>query len=127
MGFRPGGAQTMKPDLAGRAALVTGSTRGIGHAASCGLADPGAGLVLHGRTRVEKPSERPRRLARSEGRSVDEPQRGMFTVRKTSSLLGRCRAPEEVANLICYVCSPAAVATHGASLRADGGIVRSYI
>ena len=36
--------------LAGRAALVTGSTRGIGYATPCGLADMGAGVALHGRT-----------------------------------------------------------------------------
>ena len=117
----------MNPELAGRAALVTGSIRGIGHATPCGLAELGAGMELHGRTRVETQSERPRQLARSEGRSVDELQRETFTVRKTPSLLGQCTAPEEVANLICYFCSPAEVATNGASLRADGGIVRNYI
>ena len=125
MGFRPGGAQTMNPDLAGPAALVTGSIHGIGYATPCGPADLGGGLMLHGRTSVETQSERPRQLARSEGRAGGELQRETSTVRKTSSLFGRCRAPEAVANLICYVCSPAAVATRGAPLRADGGIVRN--
>ena len=127
MGFRPRGAQTMNPDLAWRAALVTGSTRGSGYATPCGLADLSAGLVLRGRTWVETQSGRPRQLARSEGRPVDELQRETFHVRKTSSLLGRSTVPEEVADLVCYVCSPAAVATLGASVRADGGIVRNYI
>jgi NAD(P)-dependent dehydrogenase (short-subunit alcohol dehydrogenase family) len=31
--------------------------------------------------------------------------------------------PEEIANLICYLCSKASSATNGAALRADGGIV----
>ena len=31
--------------------------------------------------------------------------------------------PEEVANLICYLCSKASSATNGAALRVDGGIV----
>lgn len=273
-GFRPHGTLTMNLDLAGRTALITGSTRGIGFATLCGLADLGAGVVLHGRTPesvaraverfragrpdtpieahaadlgtadgcaaltraapvvdilvnnvgiyhmrpfadfddaewdeyfvlnvmsgvrlarhylpamrrrdwgrivfvssesgvhippdmipygfskaaqlaigrglaettggtgvtvnsvlpgptwVETQAERLRQLARNEGRSVDELKRETFTVRKTSSLLGRYTTPEEVANLICYVCSPASAATNGASLRADGGIVRNYI
>ena len=35
--------------------------------------------------------------------------------------------PEEVANLVVYVCSPAAAATNGAALRVDGGVVRSIV
>ncbi len=126
MGFRPRGAQTMNPGLAGRAALITSFTRGSGCATPCGLADLGAGLVRHGRTWVETQSERPRQLARSEGRSVDELERETCTVRRTSSPLGRCTAPEEVAHLFCHVCSRAAVAANGASLSAGGGIVRNY-
>jgi len=41
------------------------------------------------------------------------------------SLLGRLASIEEVANMIAYVCSPAASATSGAALRVDGGVVRS--
>lgn len=36
-------------DLSGRLALVTGSSRGLGHALALGLAEAGANLVLHGR------------------------------------------------------------------------------
>jgi NAD(P)-dependent dehydrogenase (short-subunit alcohol dehydrogenase family) len=35
----------------------------------------------------------------------------------------RYAAPEEIANLICYLCSKASSATNGAALRVDGGIV----
>ena len=72
-------------------------------------------------------SQAQQRLAQAEQRPVDELKRETFTVRKTSSLLGRYTTPDEVANLICYVCSPASIATNGASLRVDGGIVRNYI
>lgn len=34
---------------------------------------------------------------------------------------------EEVAALIAYVASPLSSATNGASLRADGGVVRSIV
>lgn len=37
-------------DLSGRTALVTGSTRGLGHAIARGLADAGAGIVVNGRS-----------------------------------------------------------------------------
>jgi NAD(P)-dependent dehydrogenase (short-subunit alcohol dehydrogenase family) len=46
-----------------------------------------------------------------------------FTERRPASLLQRYALPEEIANLICYVCSKASSATNGAALRADGGIV----
>ncbi|HEY0375312.1 MAG TPA: SDR family oxidoreductase [Amnibacterium sp.] len=39
-------------DVTGRVALVTGSTRGIGHALATGLADAGAHVVVHGRDRA---------------------------------------------------------------------------
>ncbi|HKF94585.1 MAG TPA: SDR family oxidoreductase, partial [Gammaproteobacteria bacterium] len=35
--------------------------------------------------------------------------------------------PDEVANMICYVCSPASSATNGAALQVDGGAVRTII
>ena len=36
-------------DLTGRTALVTGSSRGIGHALALGLLEAGARVVVHGR------------------------------------------------------------------------------
>lgn len=39
-------------DVTGRVALVTGSTRGIGHALAAGLATAGAHVVVHGRDRA---------------------------------------------------------------------------
>ena len=98
-----------------------------------GLAETTAGTgvavnsVLPGATWVQTQSDRPERLAIAEKRPVAELRKETFTVRKTSSLLRRYTTPEEVANLVCYVCSPASVGTNGASLRVDGGIVRNYI
>ncbi|MTV36482.1 SDR family NAD(P)-dependent oxidoreductase [Duganella radicis] len=40
-----------------------------------------------------------------------------------TSLIQRVATPEEVANMVVYVCSPQASATTGAALRVDGGVV----
>jgi NAD(P)-dependent dehydrogenase (short-subunit alcohol dehydrogenase family) len=39
--------------------------------------------------------------------------------------LRRLATPQEVANMVVYVCSSQASATTGAALRVDGGVVRS--
>lgn len=44
-----------------------------------------------------------------------------------TSLLRRLAKPEEVANMIAYVCSAASSATNGASLRVEGGCIRTII
>lgn len=44
---------------------------------------------------------------------------------RPTSLIGRLASTDEVANMVAYVCSPAASATSGAALRVDGGVVRS--
>lgn len=46
------------------------------------------------------------------------------TVRPTS-VIKRFASTEEVANLVAYLCSPLALATTGAALRVDGGVVRT--
>jgi len=43
----------MKIDLSGKAALVTGSTSGIGHAIATGLALAGANVVINGRSQAK--------------------------------------------------------------------------
>lgn len=59
------------------------------------------------------------------GKSMEEIQEEFFTTARPSSLLQRFATPDEVANLVAYVCSPLSSATNGAALRADGGVVRS--
>ena len=79
--------------------------------------------VLPGPTWVEMAPVRLAARAKGLGTTADELAAKTFTERRPSSLLQRYATPEEVANLICYVCSKAASATNGAALRADGGIV----
>lgn len=42
---------------------------------------------------------------------------------RSTSIIQRVAQPEEVANMVVYVCSPQASATTGAALRVDGGVV----
>jgi len=79
--------------------------------------------VLPGPTWVEMAPVRLAARAKGLGTTADELAAKTFTERRSSSLLQRYATPEEVANLICYVCSKASSATNGAALRADGGIV----
>ena len=52
-----------------------------------------------------------------------EMEKEFFAKHRPSSLLRRLASPEEVANMVVYVCSEQASATTGAALRVDGGLV----
>jgi NAD(P)-dependent dehydrogenase (short-subunit alcohol dehydrogenase family) len=79
--------------------------------------------VLPGPTWVEMAQIRLAARAKGMGTTAEDLAARTFTERRPASLLQRYAAPEEIANLICYVCSKASSATNGASLRVDGGIV----
>ncbi len=79
--------------------------------------------VLPGPTWVEMQPVRLAARAKAMGTTVEDLAARTFTERRPASLLQRYATPEEIANLICYVCSKASSATNGAALRADGGIV----
>src|SRR5215831_11291742 len=79
--------------------------------------------VLPGPTWVEMVPTRLAARAKAMGTTADDLAARTFTERRPASLLQRYAKPEEIANLICYLCSKASSATNGAALRADGGIV----
>lgn len=64
-------------------------------------------------------------LAHEQNLSFDEAARAFFAQGRPTSILQRFIQPDEVASLVTYVCSPLASATQGASLRVEGGVVRS--
>lgn len=66
-----------------------------------------------------------RRAAEDQDKTFAEAEKEFIQNNRPSSLIQRLASTEEVANLVAYVCSPAASATNGAPLRVDGGIVRS--
>src|SRR3546814_9148009 len=67
--------------------------------------------VLPGPTWVEAQAGRVAARASAIGITPDEFKRRTFTERRPSSLLQRYAEADEVASLICYLCSPAASAT----------------
>jgi NAD(P)-dependent dehydrogenase (short-subunit alcohol dehydrogenase family) len=92
---------------------------------------PGSGVtvnaVLPGPTRAAGVDAWLAETAAREGISVEEAGRRFVAENRPTSLIRRVAAPEEAANLIGYLCSPAASATTGAGMRVDGGIVRAVL
>ncbi len=108
-----------------------GMTKTAQVAVARGMAETTAGTgvtvnsVLPGPTKSEGVATFVNQLAEQRGVAFEEMEREFFRSARPSSLLQRFITPEEVANLIAYVCSPVASATNGAALRVDGGVVRS--
>ena len=59
------------------------------------------------------------------GKTREDAEHEFFRDVRPSSLLQRFATPEEVANMVTYLCSPLASATNGAAVRVDGGVVRA--
>jgi NAD(P)-dependent dehydrogenase (short-subunit alcohol dehydrogenase family) len=65
-------------------------------------------------------------LAEIEDTTVEEMSRAYFEEGEgQASLLQRWAKPEEIANVVAFLCSPKASVINGAATRADGGMVRS--
>jgi 3-oxoacyl-[acyl-carrier protein] reductase len=59
------------------------------------------------------------------GVPAEEAERRFVQENRSTSLIQRLIAPEEIADFVTFVCSPRAAAINSTALRADGGIVRS--
>ncbi|HYZ15243.1 MAG TPA: SDR family oxidoreductase [Candidatus Acidoferrum sp.] len=81
--------------------------------------------VLPGPTKSEGVGTFVKQLADQQRISEGEMEHRFFREARPTSLLQRFLAPEEVANLIVYLCTPAASGTNGSALRVDGGVVRA--
>jgi NAD(P)-dependent dehydrogenase (short-subunit alcohol dehydrogenase family) len=110
-----------------------GFTKTAQLAISRGLAESTVGTgvtvnaVLPGPTASEVVSDFVDKLAAQSKQSPAEFEKYFFEKVRPTSLLKRFETPEEVANLVVYICSPLASATNGASLRVDGGVVRTIV
>jgi NAD(P)-dependent dehydrogenase (short-subunit alcohol dehydrogenase family) len=81
--------------------------------------------VLPGPTRSEGVEAFLAAMARETGKSTDEFAASFVKEHRPTSLLQRFASVDEVANMVVYVSSRQASATNGASLRVEGGIVRT--
>jgi NAD(P)-dependent dehydrogenase (short-subunit alcohol dehydrogenase family) len=108
-----------------------GMTKTAQLAVSRGLAESAAGTgvtvnaVLPGPTRSEGVADFFGKMAKDQGVSQQEMEQQFIAEHRPSSVIQRLATPEEVANMVVYVCSRQASATTGAALRVDGGVVRS--
>jgi NAD(P)-dependent dehydrogenase (short-subunit alcohol dehydrogenase family) len=110
-----------------------GLTKAAQLALSRGIAESVAGTgvtsnaVLPGPTRSEGVVEFVEKLAEDQQVDKDAFERDFVKTMRPSSLIGRFAESEEVANLVVFLCGEGASAITGASLRVDGGVVRSIV
>ncbi len=64
-------------------------------------------------------------LAKDKGTSTDDVEKQFFQTMRPTSLLKRFIEPDEIASLVAYLSSDLSIATNGATVRADGGVVKS--
>jgi NAD(P)-dependent dehydrogenase (short-subunit alcohol dehydrogenase family) len=106
-----------------------GFTKTANLSVSRGLAKRMAGTgvtvnaVLPGPTLSEGVETMLRPTTGQTGQSAEEAANAFIAAHRPSSIIRRVATPEEVANMVVYVCSPQASATTGAALRVDGGVV----
>ncbi|MHA4845073.1 SDR family NAD(P)-dependent oxidoreductase [Flavitalea antarctica] len=66
-------------------------------------------------------------LSKANNMSAEEVENNFFNNMRPTSLLQRFATVEEVADTIVYYSSPLASATNGASIRVEGGLLRSIV
>jgi NAD(P)-dependent dehydrogenase (short-subunit alcohol dehydrogenase family) len=81
--------------------------------------------VLPGPTASEGVKEFVGQLAKQNRQTPAQFEKEFFKSARPTSILKRFIEPDEIANVVAFVCSPLASAMNGAAVRADGGVVRS--
>jgi NAD(P)-dependent dehydrogenase (short-subunit alcohol dehydrogenase family) len=81
--------------------------------------------VLPGPTASEGVSVFIDSVAKAQGLSPAEMEKEFFTSIRGTSLIKRFIEPQEIANMVTYIASPLSSATNGATLRADGGVIKT--
>lgn len=110
-----------------------GMTKTAQLAVSRGLAQAVAGsgvnvnAVLPGPTRSEIVNNWMGTVAKEQAISREQAEQNFLAATRRNSLLKRFTETTEVANLVVYLCSEQAVATTGAALRVDGGVVPALV
>lgn len=108
-----------------------GFTKAAQVAIARGVAESVAGTgvtvnsVLPGPTRTEGVLAMFEEAAKKTGETAETIERDFVPKHRPASLIRRLEEPEEIANMVAYVCSPLASATTGAALRVEGGLLRN--
>ncbi|HMD08678.1 MAG TPA: SDR family NAD(P)-dependent oxidoreductase [Candidatus Acidoferrum sp.] len=108
-----------------------GMTKTAQVAVARGLAESVAGTgvtvnsVLPGPTASEGVAGFLDSIAKQRGISTVEVEKEFFKTGRPSSLLKRFETPEEIAAVVAFVASAQSAAINGASVRAEGGVIRS--
>jgi NAD(P)-dependent dehydrogenase (short-subunit alcohol dehydrogenase family) len=66
-------------------------------------------------------------MAQARGVNESVIEKEFFATIRPSSLIKRFAATDEVATLVTFIASPLASAVNGASLRVEGGVLRSVV
>ena len=96
-----------------------------GLAETCSGTNVTVNSVLPGPTASEGVTDFVTDLAKQGKMSAAEFEKEFFKTVRRSSILQRFIEPDEIANVVAFVCSPLASAINGAAVRADGGVVQS--
>jgi NAD(P)-dependent dehydrogenase (short-subunit alcohol dehydrogenase family) len=110
-----------------------GMTKTAQIAVSRGLAEltKGTGVtvnsILPGPTKSRGIGDFIEDLSKTGNKSVNEVEHDFFKNMRPTSLLQRFATVDEIANTVVYFSSPLASATNGASIRVEGGLIRSVL
>ena len=81
--------------------------------------------VLPGPTFSEGAGTFVKDIATKNGKTVQETEKDFFRHMRPTSILQRFIEPDEIASMVTYIASDLSIATNGAAIRADGGVVKS--
>ncbi|MCF6405058.1 SDR family NAD(P)-dependent oxidoreductase [Chitinophaga filiformis] len=83
--------------------------------------------IIGGPTYSEGVAGAVEQLSAAQGRNVEDVKADLIMALNPTSLLQRFIEPEEIAHLAVYLSSPLSLATNGAALRADGGVLNTIL
>ena len=81
--------------------------------------------VLPGPTWSEGAGTFVKDLAAQKNLTIQEMEKEFFKTARPTSILQRFIDPDEIASVVAYLASDLSIATNGAAIRADGGLVKS--
>ena len=81
--------------------------------------------IMPGLTFTEGTADYQGKIAASQNKTMEQHVKDYFREYDPTSLLQRFASVEEVAHTVTYYCSELSAATNGASIRVEGGVIRS--